>query len=111
MVASRTPSLALLIGIVIGSAPAFAQTGATASDAVPPVTSGSAPAEIQPGHPPPAATGSLGASGLQQATEAILANRIAPGLIDRYLAEPYSKKHWRSAIIILAPRSGIIRWA
>ena len=48
--------------------PVRAQSGSTASDAVPPAASPAAPAEIQPGHPPPATTGSTGQSGPQAAT-------------------------------------------
>lgn len=54
------------------AAAAYAQGGATASDAVPPAASPAAPAEIQPGHPPPATTGSTGSSGPQSAAPAPL---------------------------------------
>ncbi|MBV8911817.1 MAG: hypothetical protein JOZ05_02120 [Acetobacteraceae bacterium] len=59
-------ALAAASGIVLAGV-AHAQGSPTASDAVPPATSQAAPAEIQPGHPPPPATGSLGSSGPQAA--------------------------------------------
>lgn len=61
--------------VAILSASAHGQSSPTASDAVPPATSHAAPAEIQPGHPPPAYTGSTGsatATGPQLATPAPL---------------------------------------
>ncbi len=61
--------ITLAFGITIaGAGLAKAQSGTTTSDAVPPAASSTVPAEVQPGHPPPAATGSLGASGPQAAT-------------------------------------------
>lgn len=68
---TRTRAGSGILGIVLATASAtaaltgavLAETGLTASDAVPPATSLASPAEIQPGHPPPAETGSLGAAG------------------------------------------------
>lgn len=54
---------------------AHAESGAIASDAVPPAGSPAAPAEIQPGHPPPATTGSTGSSGPQ----AVAPSPLPPG--------------------------------
>ena len=63
------------------AAVAHAQSGPTASDAVPPAASPAAPAEIQPGHPPPATTGSTGSSGPRAASPAPLPPGAMPAEI------------------------------
>ena len=70
--APRWLALAAAGAIAAVAGTAHGQGGPTASDAVPPATSLASPAEIQPGHPAPAATGSTGSSGPQAATPAPL---------------------------------------
>jgi hypothetical protein len=52
------------------------QPGSSASDAVPPATSPAAPAEIQPGHPPPPSAGGTVRTGPQSAVP----TPLPPGL-------------------------------
>ena len=63
------PAWIVLTGVtlVCSISAVFGQTGPTASDAVPPATSPAAPAEIQPGHPPPPADGNTARTGPQSA--------------------------------------------